>query len=114
MKFEEDLAIDNSAKKQAELDKVYKEKSQLEAEKMKYGNLEKDFESLKGNMESIISEKITQQSTKLLKDLEKIMENSSKRVQMKMESGDIDLLKKISKDDLELAKMKDCYFYPEK
>jgi len=30
MKFEEDLAIDNSAKKQAELDKVYKEKSELE------------------------------------------------------------------------------------
>ena len=109
IKFEEDLAIDNSAKKQAELDKVYKEKSKLEEEKMKYGNLEKDFESLKDNMENIISEKINQYSSKFVKDLEKIMENSSKKVQMKMERGDLKLFKEIAENDEEFEKMKSSY-----
>jgi hypothetical protein len=77
-------------------------------------NMKKELDYIKENMEKIISEKFKQHSTKLLKGLEKIMENSSKKVQMKMERGDIELLKKMSKDDLELAKMKDCYFHPEK
>ena len=77
-------------------------------------NMKKELDHIKENMEKIISEKFKQQSAKLLKGLEKIMENSSKKVQMKMKRGDIELLKKMSKDDLELAKMKDCYFHPEK
>ena len=67
MKFEEDLAIDNSAKKQAELDKVYKEKSELEKEKTKYVNLEKDFDEFKEEKKSVQAQLATIQE-----ELEKV------------------------------------------
>ena len=109
IKFEEDLAIDNSAKKQAELDKVYKEKSKLEQEKMKYGHLEKDFESLKDNMENIISEKIHQYSSKFIKDFEKMVDKNIKRSSLRMEKNDLKLLKEISENDEEFEKIKLVY-----
>jgi len=51
-----ELTIDDSARKQAELDKVYKEKSELEKEKIKYGNLENTIQTMQNNMKKRDSE----------------------------------------------------------
>jgi len=62
-----ELTIDGSARKQAELDKVYKEKSELEKEKTKYVNLEKDFEEFKEEKDSVQAQLVTIQE-----ELEKV------------------------------------------
>ena len=107
------LTIDDSERKQAELDKVYTEKSKLEEEKIKYGNLQKDFEFLKENMENTISEKINQYSSKFVEELEKMMDASIKKSSIKMKKGDLKLFRKLSKNNSELEKMKNHYLHSE-
>lgn len=109
IKFEQDLAIDNSAKKQAELDKVYKEKSKLEEEQAKYVHLQKDFENLKDNMENIITAKISKFSSKFVKDLEKMVDENTKRANVTMVEGDLTLFRKMSENDVEFEKMESSY-----
>jgi len=51
-----ELTIDNSTRKQAELDQMKQNQSEYEKEKMKYNNLTKDFEEFKEEMKSFIKE----------------------------------------------------------
>ena len=83
-----------------------------ERQKTKIETLEskqKELVSLQENMEKMISDKINQYSTKFLADLEKIMKNSSKNVQMKIKQGDLKLFKEIAENDDEFEKMKLSY-----
>ena len=60
-------------------------------------------------MENIIAEKINKYSSKFIKDIEKMMDQSTKKAQMKIEKGDMKLFKEISENDVELEKMKSSY-----
>jgi len=51
-----ELTIDNSTRKQAELDQMKQNQSEFEKEKMKYNNLTKDFEEFKEEVKSYIKE----------------------------------------------------------
>jgi len=51
-----ELTVDNSQRKQAELDQMKQNKSEFEKEKMKFNNLTKDFEVFKEEMKSFINE----------------------------------------------------------
>jgi len=51
-----ELTIDNSTRKQAELDQMKQNQSEYEKEKMKFNNLIKDFEGFKEEMTSFIKE----------------------------------------------------------
>jgi len=53
MKFEEELAVDNSAKKQAELDKIRKEKSELEQEKENQELIQTQMDEIKRELEEL-------------------------------------------------------------
>jgi len=53
LKFEVDLVIDDSAKKQAELDKVYKEKSELEKERENQELIQTQMDKIKQELDEI-------------------------------------------------------------
>ena len=53
MKFEEKLAVDNSAKKQAELEKIRKEKSELEKEKENHELIKNQMNVMKQEIEDL-------------------------------------------------------------
>ena len=55
-----------------------------------------EIETLKENMENMISEKMNQYSTKFIKDFEKIMDENRNRVNKEMEQGDLELFKKMT------------------
>jgi len=55
-KFEIDLIIDDSQRKQAELDQMKQNQTEFEKEKTKYSNLAKDFEEFKEEVKSYIKE----------------------------------------------------------
>jgi hypothetical protein len=53
MKFEEELAVDDSAKKQAELEKIRKEKSELEQEKENQELIQTQMDEIKRELEEL-------------------------------------------------------------
>ncbi len=53
MKFEEELAVDNSAKKQAELEKIRKEKSELEKEKESHELIKNQMNVMKQEIDEL-------------------------------------------------------------
>jgi hypothetical protein len=65
-------------------------------------------------MESIIVEKMNQYSSKLVKDLEKMMEDRAKKASINMEKKDLELLRKISENNTEFKELKENYFHPER
>jgi site-specific recombinase XerD len=76
-------------------------------------NIKKELDNLKENMEDIIARKIDQYSSKFIKNLEKMMEQSTKKVQVKMEKGDTKVFKQMAENDSELIKMKNAYIHSE-
>lgn len=86
--------------------------SKEERQKIKIETLEskqQELDELKDNMESIISEKINQYSSKFIKDLKKMMDESAIRSSIKMKKSDLKLFRKISENDDEFGKIKSVY-----
>ena len=86
--------------------------SDEERQKIKIETLEskqQEFEELKDNMENVISEKINQYSSKFIKDLEKMMDESAIGSSIKMKKSDLKLFKKISENNEEFEKIKSVY-----
>ena len=65
-------------------------------------------------MENMIAEKMNQYSSKLAKDLEKMMEDSAKKASIKMEKKDSELFRKISENNAEFKELKENYLHPER
>ena len=72
-------------------------------------DLEKEVKNLKENMENIISEKISEYSSKFLKDLERMFDENRNRANAEMEKKDLELFRKLSEKGEEFEKIKSVY-----
>jgi len=83
-----------------------------ERQKTKIETLESkqaELENLQEHMENIISEKISQYSSKFIKDFEKMVDKSIKHSSLRMKKDDLKLLREISENDEEFEKIKSIY-----
>jgi integrase/recombinase XerD len=68
-----------------------------------------ELESLKENMESIISEKMNQYSFKFIKEMRQMMDENSKKSSLQMNKNVLKLFRELSEDDKEFEKIKSVY-----
>ena len=81
IEFEPDLLIFDQAKKNAEIEKLQKEKSELEKR-------EKEVDNLKENMEKMVDEKIGEYNQKFMKNLEKMYDEQILESEKRLDAMD--------------------------
>ncbi|MEX0861123.1 tyrosine-type recombinase/integrase [Nitrosopumilus sp.] len=72
-------------------------------------SIKEELEHLKENMEDIISKKVSQYSSKFIKEFEKMMDKRIKQSNLQMEKNDLELFREISENNEEFEKIKSVY-----
>ena len=98
IEFEPNLLIFDQAKKNAEIEKLQKEKSELEKK-------EREIDGLKENMEKIIEEKIGEYNQKFLEKVNKIYDERILESKKRLDAADRDFKRRLEMDaDKEFSK----------
>ena len=81
IEFEPDLLIFDQAKKNAEIQRLQQEKSDLEQK-------DKEIEDLKGNVESMVEEKISQYKGRFIEEIERMYEEHGVKLKKELDKMD--------------------------
>lgn len=85
------------------------ERTKMENMKLK----QEKFDSV-NIIDKLVKEKVEEYTSKFVKDLDKMMEDSAKKASIKMEEKDLELLRKISENNAEFKELKENYLHPER